>query len=343
MHEFTVAACQEYTVGLFTPEDALGVSRLTYTVYADAHPFDYLYDPAEVARLFTSGSQHAMIARSPSGEVLGMMGISRCSPWHRLYELVLLMVLPNQRGKGMAVDIWNHTLDRLPDMAGAGAIFGEAVCTHTFSQQMCRESGLLPCGIMLDAVPSKAYATNHEGPARTALVLTMKPLEKIALTVAVPHWCRAQFDILCDRMSLVRTVSALGPGELAEHSDIEAAHYDKVDFVKLLVRRAGRDLGRFVAEKERAAGEQGIVQVAFNLGEATSAAGIEALKGRGYFFGGFLPFWFGDSDALVLQRRKDPPDFDTLKLLDDGPAYLVDLMRRDATAALAHWKNWGIY
>ena len=107
------------------------------------------------------------------------------------------------------------------------------------------------------------------------------------------------------------------------------------------MRRAGRDLARLVAQQERAAGEPGIVQVAFDLGEATALAGIETLKGRGYFFGGFLPFWFGQSDGLLLQRRKEPPSFDDIKLLNDAPSFLVALASREATDAAAHWKDWG--
>ena len=55
MHEYVVPADQDYTLGMFEPGDALGVSRLTCTLYGDSHPFDYVYDPVEVARLFRLG------------------------------------------------------------------------------------------------------------------------------------------------------------------------------------------------------------------------------------------------------------------------------------------------
>jgi hypothetical protein len=342
MHEYVVPANQDYAVDLFEPRDALGVSRLTCAIYGDEHPFDYVYDPAEVARLFASGSQYAMIARSAGGDVLGMIGIYRCGLWPRLFELAQLMILPNQRGKGMAIDLWRRAMDTLPDIAGAGAIFGEAVCTHTFSQQMCQETGMLPCGVVLDAIPSKAYATRGTGKARTTLLLTMKPLERQACSVTVPQWCRAQYAVLCETLSLERTVLPGGSGALAEQSIIEATHYAPADCVKLSVRRSGCDLARLAAEKERAAGAPGIVQVAFDLGEKTSLAGIETLKARGYFFGGFLPFWFGRSDGLLLQRRKEQPSFDDITLLNDAPSYLVALARQDAAAASAHWQDWGV-
>jgi len=342
MHEYSVQADQDYVVGLFEACDALGVSRLTCAIYGNDHPFNYVYDPAEVARLFASGSQYAMVARSPGGDVLGMIGIYRCAPWPRLFELAQLMILPNQRGKGIAIDLWRRAMDTLPDMAGAGAIFGEAVCTHMFSQKMCQETGMIPCGVILDAIPSKPYATRDTGKARTTLLLTTKPLERHACSVTLPPWCHAEYAALCDAMSLQRTVLPCGPGGLAEQSIIEVVHYVQADCVKMLVQCAGNDLLQLVAEKERAAGEPGIVQVVFNLSEATSPAGIEALKERGYFFGGFLPFWFGDSDGLLLQRRKEQPFFGDIKLQNEAPSYLVALARQDAAVASAHWKDWGV-
>ena len=341
MGEYIVPDNQDYAISQFEPRDALGVSRLTYTIYGDAHPFDYVYDPSEVARLFASGSQYAMIARSVDGVVLGMIGIYRCSLWPSLFELAQLMILPNQRGKGMAIELWRQAMATLPEMAGAGAIFGEAVCTHTFSQQMCQESGMLPCGIILDAIPSKAYASRDTGKARTSLLLTTKPLKNMRLSAALPQWYRAEYSILCDTMALERTVSPSVPGTLAKQTTIEVTHFPQADCVKLLVRRAGRDLAQLVAEQELAAGEMGIVQVVFNLGEPTSLAGIEKLRERGYFFGGFLPFWFGHSDGLLLQRRKEQPSFNDMKLLNDAPSFLIDLARRDAADASSHWKQWG--
>ncbi|MHC1699448.1 MAG: hypothetical protein AB9900_00515 [Humidesulfovibrio sp.] len=341
MQEYAVPADQDYVLSQFTPHDALGVSRLTCAIYGDQHPFDYVYDPAEVARLFASGSQYAIIARSAEGCVLGMIGIYRCGPWPRLFELAQLMILSNQRGKGMAMDLWRQAMATLPGVAGAGVIFGEAVCTHTFSQQMCQESGMLPCGIVLDAIPSKAYDTRNTGKPRTSLLLTAKPLDRQTLPAALPQWCRDEYSTMCRAMSLDRTLLPIGPEALAQHSEVDVTHYARVGCVKLLVRRAGPDLEELAVQGERDAGAEGIVQAAFDLSEPSAQAGIELLRTRGYFFGGFLPCWFGHSDGLLLQRRRVQPCFDDLTLLNDAPAYLVGLARRDAAAAATRTAAWG--
>jgi hypothetical protein len=54
-------------ISLISPQDALGVARLTYSVYGDQHPFDYVYDPSEIARLSASGTQYAVVAKSSQG------------------------------------------------------------------------------------------------------------------------------------------------------------------------------------------------------------------------------------------------------------------------------------
>ena len=331
---------QDYAISLISPQDALGVARLTYSVYGDQHPFDYVYDPSEIARRYASGAQHAVVAKSSRDDVLGMIGIYRCSPWPRLYELAQLMILKNQRSKGMARDLWLQAMERLPDMAQAGAIFGEAVCTHTFSQRMCETTGMIPCGIAMDAIPSRAYSDDYRHGDRTSLVLTVKPMLFTPQTVHLPTAYRAAYVDFCARAGLNRQIEDFSQATLPESSRVEIIDFEKAACIKVWVHEPGRDLERIVSDLERKAGDDGIVQAIFDLGRLDAPAGIEAINSRGYYFGGFMPYWF-ETDALMLQRRRSPSSFQDLRLYGDSVQAVVALAERDQRRVTMSQAGWG--
>ncbi|MHC1792078.1 GNAT family N-acetyltransferase [Solidesulfovibrio sp.] len=331
---------QDYAISLISPQDALGVARLTYSVYGDQHPFDYVYDPSEIARLYASGTQYAVVAKSSQADVLGMIGIYRCSPWPRLYELAQLMILKNQRSKGMARDLWLKAMELLPDMAQAGAIFGEAVCTHTFSQRMCETTGMLPCGIAMDAIPSRAYSDEYRHGDRTSLVLSVKPVLFTRQTVHLPAAYRAAYVDFCARAGLDRQIEDGSQATLPESSRVKIIDFEKAACIKVWVHEPGRDLEQIVSDLEGKAGDDGIVQAIFDLGRPDAPAGIEALNSRGYYFGGFMPYWF-ETDALMLQRRSAASSFQALRLYGDSVQAVVALAERDQRRVALRQAGWG--
>jgi len=331
---------QDYTISLISPQDALGVARLTYSIYGDQHPFDYVYDPAEIGRLYASGTQYAVVARSGQGDVLGMIGLYRCAPWPHLYELAQLMIFRNQRNKGMARDLWLKAMELLPVMAKAGAIFGEAVCTHTFSQLMCEITGMIPCGVAMDAIPSRAYSDEYQSGDRTSLLLTVKLMRFTRKVVHLPAPYRAAYANFCAKAGLDRTVEEGSLTVLPESSRVEVIDFEKAACIKIWVREPGRDLEWIVAGLERKAGDNGIVQVIFDLGRPNSPAGIETLRSRGYFFGGFMPYWF-DTDALMLQRRRASPSFADIRLHGDAARPIVDMAECDQRHVATSPAGWG--
>lgn len=340
LEEFQVPADQDYSISLFSPEDSLGVARLTHSIYGDQHPFDYVYDPKEIARLYASGTQYALVAKSKNGDVLGMIGFYRCAPWPHLFELAQLMILKNQRKKGLAKELWLRGMEILPQISKARAVFGEAVCTHTFSQRMCLETGMIPCGIALDAIPSRAYSDSAAQGDRTTLILQTKPLWTEAQAVRLPDDYRLTFEQFCRTTGLRREVIQKQE-ELPASSRLKVLHFPQAEYLKIWVHAAGQDLSARIAECERTVGDHGIVQVVFDLGEGGVLAGIEASKARGYFFSGFLPFWF-ETDGLMLQRRRDEPSFSGFNLFNDAAKYLIDLAQADAGKARVRQTIWGV-
>jgi GNAT superfamily N-acetyltransferase len=326
--EFPCSPQQEYGISLFRPEDAQGVARLVYDNYGDGHPFDYVYDPDEIARRFASGEQYAVVARTEAGAVLGMIGVYRCAPNPRIYELAQLLLLNGQRGKGIASALWRRAMRELPALAGAVSIFGEAVCTHAFSQKMCEETGMLFSGLVEDAIPASAYAIQGFKGERTSLVLCSKVLVDFPHEAVLPESLLIAYAEHCRDFGLKRAIRRLERRPLPEKTEYEALEFPVAKSIKLLVRVAGKDLPRILAESEDKAGEHGVTQAAFDLGDERSAAGVELARERGYYLGGFLPLWFG-SDGALLHKRRQAPRFDAVQTFTQGALKAKRMAQRD--------------
>lgn len=306
----------------------MGVARLVYDNYGDRHPFEYVYDPEEIARLFAAGEQHAMVARDKSGVVVGMIGLYRCAPNPRIFELAQLMLLSGQGGRGVASELWRRAMNELPKVIGAVSIFGEAVCTHAFSQRMCEETGMLFSGLVVDAIPAHAYASEEFQGERTSLVLCSKTLVDSPHEVMLPPRYEASYLSYCTDFGLERTLRWPQSRALSKETDFELIEFPVAHSIKILVRSAGADLPQLLADYENRVGDNGVVQVVFNLGEERSAAGIELARANGYSLGGFIPLWFG-SDGLLLHKRQKPPMFSTIKTFTEGARKAKKMAQED--------------
>ncbi|HNX97660.1 MAG TPA: hypothetical protein PKK12_08275, partial [Candidatus Aminicenantes bacterium] len=65
-----------------------------------------------------------------------------------------------------------------------------------------------------------------------------------------------------------------------------------------------------------------------NLGDPAVGDAVARLRGHGYFFGGYLPRWFGD-DGLLMQRVTEEPVFEDIRLYSDQAEKLLRFIRQD--------------
>ena len=169
---YMVEPNQEYVVDGFRPEDALPVARCVYDVYGPDHAFDYVYDPGALARQFTSGEQFTAVARTPRGDVLGMISLYHCPPWPKTYEGGQLMIMRNCRDTTMGLKLCKYAATVLTAESKADAIYVEAVCAHVFTQYATRRNKFVECGLELEAMPGSVFSSGKDQVAeRTSMLL----------------------------------------------------------------------------------------------------------------------------------------------------------------------------
>lgn len=314
---------QEVTVGLFRPEDALGVSLAYLETYGDAFPIEHVYDPAEVIRRNASDDQHTVVARTPHGEVVGLAGLFRHAPNPDVYEVGQLMVLRQYRAGRLGGAIIRQVVGALSRELGVAVVFGEAVCNHSASQRLVSQNGLACAGLAVECMPAKTYEIEGGVVRNVSLLLMFAVHVSRPCAIRVPAPYCGILGELCCRFGLVRTT--LAPQPLAGETDWTEFLLSEAGLSRLTVSRAGADFGEVVAGAE---GRAETVQAYLNLGDPGVDEAVDLLRGRGYFFGGLLPHWFGP-DGLIMQRPGQEPDWDAMRLDGDAAMVMRDFVRRD--------------
>lgn len=322
--KYIVEPDQEYTIEAFRPEDALPVVRCIYDVYGGDHAFDYVYDPEAVARQFTSGEQFTAVARTPKGDVLGMISLYHCPPWPGTFEGGQLMIMQNCRDATMGLKLCKYAATILASTANADAVYVEAVCTHVFTQYACRKNKYIECGLEVDAMPAGAFSSGDAQVAeRTSMLLYFLVRNDRPHNVYLPESAKNLAQGVYDRLQLERTLQEGASDQRAEASALTTIALPDVGLMRLQVEKAGNDLAPLAAQAEQKL-DSGAVQIILNLADPATPAAASELRARGYFLGGLMPLWFG-TDGLLLQRLKTPPDFDAPKI---GSAAGKDILRQ---------------
>lgn len=319
------------------PQDALGVARLFYTIYGANYPVLDYYVPEKLVALNQQKAVLTLVVRAESGEIVGHGAYYRSSPPNpAVYEQGQLLVDPAYRQTSMAFRLLKE-LDAVSHaMTWAEAFFGEAVCNHVVTQKSGDRQGYVPCGIELSLMPDGAYA--KEGAAgRVTCMMAFRVHRDKPLPLHLPEDCRPVLEPILSGFSLNRDIHfAASDVPQAPETVLDTRIFDLAQVERIQVATIGRDFPEHVAAIEERAVRLGlaVVQVFCNTTSPGVAFAVEALRQRGYVFGGFMPLWFPDGDALMFQWLATEPDFEAVQLLTDRAKAILEHIRKE-------WRTYG--
>lgn len=320
---------QAVEVGMFRPEDALGISLAYLAIYGDAFPVEHVYDPKEIIQRNAGEDQYTVVARTPRGEVVGLSGLFRHTPDPDIYEFGQLMVLKSYRKSRLAMEIADQTAGVLPHRLGIPVVFGEAVCNHVISQQLACRQGFRFTGLEVECMPSSIYAGEGGATRNVSLLLTFKIIRSTPSMVHVPPAYEAFITGMYVAMGLEREYApAAAPGGKTAYEDFILP---ETGLARITVKKAGTDLQEIIDRARIKAGHSALVQIYLNLGDPAAPDVVAMLRTKGFFFGGLLPQWFG-SDGLIMQNVPQAPDWDTIRLYNEAAVAIRDYVRRDYEA-----------
>jgi hypothetical protein len=264
-----------------------------------------------------------VVARTPRGEVVGLAGLFRHAPNPEVYEAGQLMVLRQYRDSRVGAAIARQIMGALPRELGLPVVFGEAVCNRPTSQRLASGQGLACTGLEVECMPAKAFRAEGGVIRNVSLLLMFMVNVRRRCTVCVPAHYEEFVAGMYRDFGLERDL--LAPGPLAGATEWTEFLLPEAGLSRLTAPRTGADFDAVVAGAEARAGT---VQVALNLGDPGVDEAVGLLRGRGYFFGGLLPHWFGP-DGLVMQRTPQAPDWDAMCLDGEKARAMRDFVRCD--------------
>jgi len=322
----------DFYVDVFRPEDAEGIVMLFRSVYGESYPIRLFYDPLSITATNADGSYYSIVARLPTGKVIGVLHLYPSSLCKYLFEWGVGLVLKEYRNYGVLNQLAGFLHDNfVPLHTNIEEIFGESVCNHTHIQKTSIILGYVETAIEVALMPSAAYSKEHSAPGRVATITSFhccKPKHhRIYIPVAYERELTEIYSDLNDARELVRSGKELPRGK---STCAEMTIFNYAQVARIAVYEAGEDFRMRIAdmEKEAQVHKAVVVQVGMNLAEPWVGDAINVLREQGYFIGGALPRWF-DSDGFLMQKLLCPPDFDDIVLHTDRAKWLLTIIRRD--------------
>lgn len=313
---------QKLTYRLFRPEDAPGVGRLFFQVYGDEYPVDEPYVPDLLIEANRAGRIRTVVVEAEDGSIVAQAACFQSSPPNlRLYEYGQLLLDKNYRNTFAAARMHQFFVKNMfGQMPGVDGTYGEAVCHHLATQKMIKGSGFRECGVELGLMPEAAYA--GEGVhGRASCLYAQRVDQDQPGALFLPGAWGGLVQGIMGQWPLSRQV-AQGDAPVPPHAvtELEAKHFVFAGVRRVTVRRIGADFAERLAAELAAAtqGDAALVQLFLCLGEAWTGHAAQALRQAGFFFGGFMPQWFGETgagpDALLAQRFMQPATLAGLRL-----------------------------
>lgn len=323
---------EPFEVGYFRPEDAEGIVRLFHAVYGEHYPIRLFYDPAAITAANREGRYYSIVARTASGQVIGVNHLYLSSPCKTLYESGVGLVLKEYRNTGANTRMLRYLYEEfVPRKENIEEVFGEAVCNHPYMQKAIAPFRYVEAAIEVALMPAEAYAKEKSAAGRVATLAAFRCYQpkphRIFLPAAYDETLRGIYGRLDDTRDLRISAERI-PAGAATRAQMEIFDFARV--ARIAVHEIGADFRDTLSKLESRGREKNAVvfQVWVNLTAPWVGEAVELLRERGYFFGGALPRWF-DGDGLLMQKLICPPDFEGIVLESDFSRELLKVIQED--------------
>ena len=322
----TIVPGQDVETSVFRPEDAEGVARLYHAIYGDTFAIDSVYDPVRIAEANLGPDLHQYVARTPSGEVIGLSALFRAAPGTGILEAGGLMILPGYRGSSLVFTLFRAMMEELPRGLGLNALFGQSVCDHLMTQKLTRKFGCGSFALELESMPARPEASHDGVGGRITLLDEFRVYHDVPHTVFLPAEYAGWLQETYRTHGLTREFGAGQPLAGSTLSAVETMVAASV--AKLVVQSPGEDLAGSIKAMEHAHPGCHVYQLRLPLTHPGLPAAVGAARRLGYFLGGLLPLWT-DQDVLLLQKVANEPDFARPQLLTERAKQLLECVRQD--------------
>jgi len=325
-------AKENFEVGHFRPEDAEGIVRLFHDVYGDHYPIRLFYNPQALISANEAGKYYSIVARTVSGNIIGVEHLFRSAPFPSIYEAGVGLVRKESRNTGANTRMMDYLYGEfVPQHDNIEEVFGEAVCNHVFTQKAITRFRHVAMAMEIALMPAAAYAKEESAAGRVATLNGFRCYKPKPHRIHIPAIYEQELRWLYSRLDDARDIvisKGQAPADLISRIGMEIFEFSQV--ARFTVQEIGGDFyDTFLAMETQAVSEKALVlQVWLDLTIPWVGSAVDTLRERGYFFGGALPRWF-DGDGFLMQKLLCPPDFDGIVLDSAEAKQLLSIIQLD--------------
>jgi hypothetical protein len=321
-----------YAVEPFRPSDAALVPRLFLEVYGDTYPVRMVYHPEEMIAAFEAGHYFPFVIRAASDRLAAYGALYQSAPYKGIYEFGQGAVSSEFRCAGLGRLLFEHVARYAPTLPGSEMYFGEAVCNHTHTQKAGALIETIETGIEMDLLPGDVYSKFREIEGRVAVVDMFRTYVARPHAIHVPAVYGDILRYVCEGFDDTRRIE-ISSGEAPSNSAtvFSTRVFPAAGVVRIAVQTAGADFEASFDTLMDTMGDDGLIrvmQVWLNLSCPWTGRIADALRRRGFFFGGLFPRWF-DDDGLLLQKVLDRPGWSNVQLYSTRSRDIFDFIRSD--------------
>jgi len=328
---------ERITVSIFRPDDAADVGELFRSVYGDEYPVKLVYEPEELVEAFRNEENIPTVARTSKGGIVAYVSLFRSAPSRTVYEGGQGLVRAEYRKHGIARLMNRYFAESVARQYGVDTVFGEAVCNHPYMQKAWANEGGIETALEVDLMPAEAYTREGSATGRVASLHMTRMYRPLDHTVYAPERYEEAIRFIYDGFhsgAVVAQALSISPGDTG--TSIESRLFEFASVARLTVFNAGADFADIFERNEAEALGKGmiVIQVWLNLSWPWIGQLAEYLRGRGYFFGGILPRWFG-ADGLLMQKVIVRPNWEGIHLYSEKAQKICDIIREDHRMTLS--------
>lgn len=140
-----------FIVREFKDDDAIGVSECAYSAYGYTYE-PYIYYPEQIIKMNKKHKLRSFVARSDDGNIAGHAALKYTN--NSLAEFGVAFVKQEYRGKNIFRFIFDYVLKSVETIPELKCLFGQAVTSHTISQDVLLQRNFMPTAITLALFPA---------------------------------------------------------------------------------------------------------------------------------------------------------------------------------------------
>ena len=311
------------------------IPALVRRTYGDDYSYSYLYDPVALQKKIRRRLVYPYVALD-NGETCGMVSLVRPAPNAYILELGQLMVAPEHRGTSVANDLIEFVYNRAITKLDFDMILVESVTNHKFSQRSANSSGFIDTALKLSIMPPDAFtlADEHRKGGWVSFVVSVRENADENFILYLPAEYRENILFCLDGLKPREIRASLEGLPRAGETSYEIKEDDVITSktASVTIFGIGADFDEVAGRVDGFAHANGLqsmlVNITFADGHIDGA--IKALRGRGFFFCGVMPYWLPDSDALIMQKLYiSHPDWSQIRLYSKRIKGIAEMIKKE--------------